>query len=262
MQILLGTKDGVTIAAVADGSSLLAVYARPDDDRPWQGDVFAGKVLRYAPGQRAYFLDVGKGVEVFLPHPKATEFAPGTVLMVQVERPASGGKAARGSLMAETRLPPAVGLIRRGPTLLEEIDAVFPGLRRTDPLDDFEHAIDALLQPVVTIQDGLNIIIERTAAFWAVDVNSASGLKPLEANRLAAMALARQMRLRNMRGGVVVDFLRLAEPEQQKQLQRSLAEALVPDPTPVRFGGFTALGHFEMARTATGLSLEEIFACV
>lgn len=111
------------------------------------------------------------------------------------------------------------------------------------------------------VQRGVELVIEPVTALTAVDVNNADpDLSPLEVNRLAARALAREMRLRNLGGQILVDFLRMRDAKHRAALENSLSQLAVGDPCALRLYGYTRLGLYEMVRGKRGLPLAEIFA--
>lgn len=254
MRIAHDVIDGVRYAAVIDGKKLHALYARPDDDRPWHGDVLKAKILRYVSVQRAYFLDIG-GEEAFLPHKDATLFAGGETIFVRVERPATTIKNIRCTLsdMSEKS---------RGPDLILQAQSDYPDISDVSQgLQDFDAAIIALRDKTVDVQSGLSIVIEETQAFVAIDVNNADpNLKPIDANRAAFAELLRQMRLRNLSGQIIVDCLRLHNAKHKTELQDELKKNAQGDPRAIALYGFTRLGLFEMTRERVGLPLSEILA--
>lgn len=115
-----------------------------------------------------------------------------------------------------------------------------------------------LCQPRVGLLSGGWLSIEPTEALTAVDVNAGAGRDPLRTNLEAAEALAAQLRLRNIGGTVVVDFIDLRSGKARGQVLARLRSALAGDPARVRTGrGFSELGLVELARERRGLSLHE-----
>jgi ribonuclease G len=77
------------------------------------------------------------------------------------------------------------------------------------------------------------------------------------ANLAAAGTIARQMRLRNLGGGIVVDFVGIDSRSTREKLRAALTEALAPDPAGPQLLGWTRLGHFELVRPRRGRPLAE-----
>jgi len=109
--------------------------------------------------------------------------------------------------------------------------------------------IEGLLQPYAILPNGGNIIVQGTAALTAVDVNK-GGCKDsnLGVNIAAAKEVARQLRLRNCGGAIVIDFLKSQDKKDQGKLIAALEAAINEDPCTVQIHGITALGLIEMTR--------------
>ena len=107
-----------------------------------------------------------------------------------------------------------------------------------------------------------NLHIQETHALTAIDVDTGGanfGSKSdthFEVNVMAIEELAKQLRLRNIGGIIVVDFLRVPE-EDQKRMMTLLKEKEKTDPR-LQVGGFTKLGLFELQRKKAGLPLSEL----
>jgi ribonuclease G len=133
------------------------------------------------------------------------------------------------------------------------------------PLFDFygiEKKIDEALRKRVNLPGGGEIVIEETEALTVIDVNSArfmgqSGLEDtaLRTNLDAAREIARQLRLRDIGGAVVIDFIDMAVIENRTRLLDALREALKGDKTPSFVEGLTKLGLVEMTRRRGGARL-------
>lgn len=118
--------------------------------------------------------------------------------------------------------------------------------------------IEELFQSYVLLPCGGNLIIQSTAALTAIDVNK-GGCRDshLGINIQAAQEIARQIRLRNAGGIVIVDFLKSQNKKDQGQLIAALEEAINEDPCTVQIHGLTALGLMEMTRKRRTPPLDE-----
>jgi ribonuclease G len=260
MEIKHDIIDGLHFVAVIDGKELHTLYTHPNDNRAWTGDMYAATVMRYAPAQRAYFLDLGNGVEAFLPHRDGKAFDAGKRILIQIERPATADKAARVSLKDETCEDP-VGLVKKASDILSLAKKDFPEVKAiSEGLSDFDAAIQELRSNTIELSDGIHLIVDEIAALTAIDINSADpNLNPLEVNRRAAIEIARQLRLRNLNKQILVDFLRIRDRDQKFKFHDEFYDMLGDDPREVRTFGFTRLGLFELTRVRHGLSLAEAF---
>lgn len=127
-----------------------------------------------------------------------------------------------------------------------------------------EEMIDAALDPVVALPSGGSIIISETPALTAIDVNTGSTSgggreqTALMTNEEAAEEIAHQMRLRNLSGLIVIDFVSMRRRENQDAVYRKLRRCVGEDPLRPHVVGFTKLGLLEMTRRRKGPSLSEI----
>ena len=141
------------------------------------------------------------------------------------------------------------------------LDTVAPDLsdRLSGEAAGFLDILPALLQPAVSLPGGGAITIEATRALTAIDVDAGAARDPLRTNREAAAAAAREIRLRNLGGLIVVDFITLGDGATRRRVLADLREALADDPLNAQLGdGFTRFGLVEVARRRRGRPL----ACV
>jgi Rne/Rng family ribonuclease len=109
----------------------------------------------------------------------------------------------------------------------------------------------------------VEVLFEPGETLTAIDVDSGSAggrqgrapRRPVEVNLEAAPAIAQQLRLRNIAGAVVIDFVTMRSTYDRDKVQAALAEVLAEDPVPTQLYGFTRLGHFELTRARRGATL-------
>lgn len=131
-------------------------------------------------------------------------------------------------------------------------------------IDDVAGQIDTALAERIVLGSGIEVLFEPGETLCAVDVDSATAggrqgrapRRPIEVNLEAAPAVAQQLRLRNIAGAVVVDFVTMRSTYDRDKVQAVLAEALADDPVPTQLYGFTRLGHFELTRARRGATLK------
>ena len=128
-----------------------------------------------------------------------------------------------------------------------------------------EDEITRALHSKVGLRCGGYIVIEQTEAMTTIDVNTGGfvGAKNLEdtvfrTNLEAAAVIPRQLRLRNLGGIIVIDFIDMEDEEHRRQVLRTLERACEADPARVRLSAFSALGLVEMSRKRTRESLARL----
>ena len=131
--------------------------------------------------------------------------------------------------------------------------------------EGIEEQIDAALDSSVSLPGGGAIIIEETRALTAIDVDTGAGGSRggrqeaiLGTNVEAAVEIARQVRLRNLAGLLVVDFVSMRRRPHQGRVLDALRNALAPDPCKSHVIGFTRLGLVEMTRRRRRPSLAQV----
>ena len=144
-----------------------------------------------------------------------------------------------------------VALYDDGPPLFERY-GVEDELRRT-------------LAREVSLKSGGHLVIERTEAMTTIDVNSGAALgarnleeTALRTNLEAANAIPRQLRLRNIGGIVVVDFIDMEDEANQRTVMRALEKGVEDDPGRVRLTPFSPLGLVELSRKRARPSLAQV----
>ncbi len=130
---------------------------------------------------------------------------------------------------------------------------------------DVEEQLDSLHQPVVHLRSGASIVIHTTEALTAIDVNSGRSTRErnieetaLKTNLEAAEEIARQLRLRDIAGLVVVDFIDMDESRNQRAVERRLREHLKSDRARVQLGKISAFGLLELSRQRLRPSFQEL----
>jgi ribonuclease G len=142
---------------------------------------------------------------------------------------------------------------------IEEYEAERPIFDLFGVEDEIEHA----LQPNVPLKSGGYLVFDQTEAMTTIDVNTGGyvGHRNLEetiykTNLEAAQAIARQLRLRNLGGIIIIDFIDMSDEEHRRQVMRSFERALERDHARTALTEISALGLIEMTRKRTTESLE------
>lgn len=129
-----------------------------------------------------------------------------------------------------------------------------------------EDEIQKALERKVKLKSGGYLIFDQTEAMSTIDVNTGSfvGKHSLEetifkTNLEAAQAIARQLRVRNLGGIIIIDFIDMLDDKHKEQVLLSLGRCLEKDHAKTSISGVSALGLVEMTRKRTRESLEQVF---
>ena len=127
-----------------------------------------------------------------------------------------------------------------------------------------EHQIESAYARTVTLPSGGAIVIDHTEALVSVDVNSARAIKggdieetATRTNLEAADEVARQARLRDLGGLIVIDFIDMEESRNRREVENRLRDALRQDRARVQFGTISKFGLMEMSRQRLRPALSE-----
>ena len=127
-----------------------------------------------------------------------------------------------------------------------------------------EAQLDAMHSPVVQLKSGGYIVINQTEALVAIDVNSGRATKErhieetaVKTNQEAAEEIARQLRLRDLAGLIVIDFIDMEENRNNHAVERRLKDALKHDRARIQVGKISAFGLLELSRQRLRPSLQE-----
>ena len=150
------------------------------------------------------------------------------------------------------------------PDLHVQID-YYPGERPIFDLYGVEDEIEKALERKVELKSGGYLIIDQTEAMTTIDVNTGAfvGHRNLEetifkTNMEAAVAICRQLRLRNLGGIIIIDFIDMMDEEHKRQVLRALEKCLSHDHAKTHITEVSSLGLVEMTRKRTRESLGHI----
>jgi ribonuclease G len=154
------------------------------------------------------------------------------------------------------------------PAIVPELRAVFPDTVMQHKPEaewpvDLDAVFDRALAGTVALGGGGSVHIEATHAAVLIDVDSGSPetgspeRTGLAVNLAAVDAIAQQIRVRNLGGGIVIDFVGFDDRRLRERVRDALSEALAPDPALPQILGWTRLGHLELVRPRRGRPLAE-----
>jgi Ribonuclease G/E len=281
-RILAMRGPGETRAALLAGEELLEiVHLRDAEAQP--GAVHAVRVGEKHPGASFFFVDLGFGAPGLIDH-KGDPPPEGKLIAAVVSSPAHGDKGPKLKL-SKAAIPEALttpGLITPAPDVVREwwrrygetiemisatpraearritellgsdapVESAMEGWALFDAVDE---QIEVGLSKTVKLPGGGRLIIEHTSALTAVDIDGGAS-SIAAANEQAMVMLARQLRLRNIAGHVVVDLI--PHPNRKKFL-RLLKDACAADPVETQVRGFTPSGMIDVVRRRNRASLAE-----
>ena len=154
------------------------------------------------------------------------------------------------------------------PQLAQRVE-LYPGPRPLFELHGVEDEIQRALERKVPLKSGGYLMLDQTEAMTTIDVNTGayvgkSNLEEtiLKTNLEAAQAIARQLRLRNLGGIIIIDFIDMEVEEHREMVLVALQRGLVDDHAKTHVSSVSPLGLVEMTRKRTRESLEHLLCDV
>lgn len=270
--------------AVVDGHKLVALEVDNDRMMPRAGARYVAKVARFNPTLGIADLDLGSGQTAFL-NLKRKPIEQGKLVTVEWVAPAIGEKQAVVKLLNTTPADGEPRLLQDGPDAYERAlkYGAVKHARISTPLQqkrlaelgleaelhtgkpdlfeliDLNTQIDDLRQRVVELPGGGSLVFDRTEVGHVIDVNSGTATNLPELNRVALNEVARQIRLRNLSGIILIDVVgeRKRNPA---TLLDVLTAAVKRDTCQVDVYGMTKLGLVECTRVRRGYELSGLLA--
>ena len=151
--------------------------------------------------------------------------------------------------------------------ILAELRRAFPSTELSSRVGDWQFDLDAVFDAAlalsVALPGGGAVHFAQTAAATVIDVDTGTPAggnaesAALASNIAAAAEIARQLRLRNVGGAIIIDFVGLNRRTHRDQLRQAFEAALAGDPANPEVLGWTRLGHLELLRPRRGRSLAD-----
>jgi ribonuclease G len=223
--------------------------------------------------------DLHEGVCLVVQIRREAQRGKGALLSTRIVARGGPGDPARFDALAAGRDPPAQldpapgfaatlalrlpgepeHILADDPATLRELREIFPaaeiGHRNVAEFPvDLDALFDAALASILALQGGGSLHIEESRAAVLIDVDSgtpeagSAQRAALAVNLAAAPAIARQLRLRQLGGGIIVDFIGLDGNRPRERVRQAMAAALAGDPAQPEVLGWTRLGHLEIVR--------------
>lgn len=129
----------------------------------------------------------------------------------------------------------------------------------------YNQLVEHVTKQIITLPSGISLHFDLTEAMTVIDVNSAkfkgrSSKREmiLQVNKEASREIARQLKLRNISGIILIDFIDMKHTEDQQAVIKTLQKALATDKVRTEVMGFTKLGILEMTRKREGVNLSRL----
>ncbi|MBQ3944904.1 MAG: ribonuclease E/G, partial [Alphaproteobacteria bacterium] len=129
---------------------------------------------------------------------------------------------------------------------------------------NIEDKIDNILEPTVSLPSGGTIVINTTEALTAIDVNSGKSkherdieVTAFKTNLEAAREIGRQIKLRDIGGIIVIDFIDMVERRNQERIEKAMRDAMKKDYSNIQFGKLSQFGLMEISRQRLRTSLAD-----
>ena len=288
------------------GRTLEFIFDAGEEYAP--GALCVGRVIGKI-GKSAYFVQIGKGRQAFLPKKGSLSFAEGDKVLVQIVKSSYGLKDAkvttdidfadicpedRELLERDFNTSETPGIIKAAPDirghLLRKYGnslslVIFDDLGDRKYVDNFlscgdflssvkteyvngnsfadyglDEELEDALEPCVVTQEGIRIFFEKTQAFWSVDVDGFQSVRSFqEINMIAAAEILRQIRLRNISGQIVIDFISSKNHNIQGCLLDMIRKELKNGDREAFLAGVSPLGHVEIVRQRIYPSVSECY---
>ena len=130
--------------------------------------------------------------------------------------------------------------------------------------DKIEEQLNSIFSEKVNLKSGGSLVINQTEALVAIDVNSGTSKKDyniedtaVRTNQEAAQEIARQLRLRDMAGLIVIDFIDMEKFKNRSLIEKKLKESLSSDRSKIQVGRISSFGLLEMSRQRIRSSVQE-----
>ena len=211
-------------------------------------DEVDGIIQKYDISLKGYFVTTSKNWSVFVRSEK--NWPEGTRVCVKITKEARRGKDANGVFIESAQ---------NNKSLIEQLKNNFRTELSVNWCNDFDEAFEEALNPVVHLNNGAILHIERTQTCWTIDIDSGNcSDSACNLNAQIVPEIIRQIKLRHLGGLILIDFIGAKQKKEQNNLLNLLTKELKSDSlsTPL---GWTRGKLFEIKRTRTYAPLTDVF---
>lgn len=151
------------------------------------------------------------------------------------------------------------------PDFLEKVKLYSETTRTLFDAHEIEYDVESLYNSEVSLSNGATLVIDHCEALTAIDINSAKATKSADIeetafniNKASAYEIARQMRLRNLGGQIVIDFIDMTSTEHRREVENAFKQAIEEDKARIQVGSICdKLGLLALSRQRMNTSLDE-----
>jgi Ribonuclease G/E len=282
MKLTCDYDEGICRAAIWQRGKMTDLYVDSVLSPDLAGAIVRGRVGRVTSGGKAAWCDIGCVDNVYIE--SKAPLKSGEIKRLRVDASFSGKKAPRAMVLGEDEGP--VGVLESPPRPWQRALEYHKGKRiecsftsqddydlcaaqyaaekhisfvpLVSNIDEMATRIDELKDSHVPLSGGGEIVIEQTESLVAIDINASQARNFLAVNLAAMHEIARQLRLRNLGGIIVIDALKMSVRADKGQVLAALKRACADDPAGATVFDITKLGLIEMTRTRRGRSLMEV----
>lgn len=279
-KLLLTKYKEIDLAVIVEDGKIVEIHPKRMIPAPCVGEIYTGTVKKMVPSQNAAYLDIGFLEPVYMSlHGKYIDsdtgetVRPGMQIRVQVKKEATGLKKAVVKKCTQTvneKEPFGIQYAKDVEEIVTDSEDTFNELSRYCSADirlypddvislpglyGIPSCIEDIYKKKIWLKCGGFLVIEPTEALTVIDVNSGKYIhgKDKEAavykvNLEAAKEIAAQLRLRNISGIILVDFINMKDKERKEEYLEVFREELKKDPIPAQFIDETALQLVELTR--------------
>ena len=287
-EIIVQKQENSWLIFVLEENRIVEKMAFFDDFRPKVGDILKGTIKNINKKSGAIFIDIGYEKLGYLEAKKLNQYVIGEEVLVQVNKAENGKKGPKLAIFKGDKSEMAsesnsieyyilnnlckkttkniyvndCGLYQAIEGRLQQIKMNAPKVIIKEKADFIKNfgmlgELEKAEETKIWLKSGGYIVIDKTEALWAIDVNSGKyegkkgEEKPnyvLKINKEAATEVMRQVRLKNMGGIIVVDFINMKNSEDKKEIISLMKEEAKKDRSIISIYNFSKLGLLELTR--------------
>ena len=270
-ELIIQKKDDKKLIIVLESNKIVEYYEITEKTQSQIGNIYIGIIMSVHPKTNTIFVDIGLSKQAFLELKSLDKkYKKGDRILVKVKKDETDTKGAKLTSNVNCKdfdLPDfekikKPRIIQLSNSLEEKILKDFKGKIYKDSEDyiakfGLETELEKVQNTKIWLKSGGFIVIEKTEALTAIDVNSGktTGKKQdkkedvvFKVNKEAAIEVMRQIRLKNIGGIVVIDFINMESMEHRKEILRIMNNEKAKDRAEIAVYDFTKLGLVELTR--------------